>query len=94
MDSQIVTIAIVLTVLVAAIAAPIVTFMWWREKRKRIKLEEDLSRARQAGEKAVEIGRQLLAQKNELAAKVEHMEKRFKPVLDLGAECAALTTQI
>lgn len=94
MDSQIVTIAIVLTVLVAAIAAPIVTFMWWREKRKRIKLEEDLSRARQAGEKAVEIGRQLLAQKNELAAKVEHMEKRFKPVLDLDAECAALTTQI
>ncbi|BCH22578.1 chromosome segregation ATPase [Mesorhizobium sp. L-8-3] len=42
----------------------------------------------------MEIGRQLLVQKNELAAKVEHMERRFQPVLDLDAECDALKERI
>jgi len=59
MDAQISTIATVLAVFVAALAAPVVTFMWWREKRKRAGLEQ-----------------------------------RFKPILDLNAESAALTTQI
>jgi T5orf172 domain/Domain of unknown function (DUF4041) len=65
-----------------------------REKRRRVALEDELSRAKAAGEKAVEVGLQLLAQKNELVAKVEGMEERFKPVLDLDKECAALTARI
>lgn len=59
MDAQNTTIAIVLFVLVAAIAAPGFAFFWWRERRKRTE-----------------------------------MEQRFKPVLDLDAECAAITAQI
>lgn len=65
-----------------------------REKRRRVTLEDQLSGAKNAGEKAIELGRQLLAQKNELVAKVEGMEERFKPILDLDQECAALTTKV
>lgn len=93
MSAQATTLAVALAVLVAALAAPIVTFMWRREKKARVALESDLLSARSGGTKAVEMCRQLLAEKTELAAKVENMERRFQPVLDLDAECAALITQ-
>lgn len=94
MDSQLVTITIVLTVLVAAISAPVVTFMWWKEKRKRTVLDDELSVAREAGQRAVEIGQKLFGEKNAFAAKIHQMEQRFRPVVDLDAECAVLNDKI
>lgn len=94
MNSQIATIVIVLTILVAAIAAPVVTFMWWKEKQKRTALDEELSVAGEAGQRAVEIGKKLFGEKNALAAKVAQMEQRFRPVVDLDAECAVLNDKI
>lgn len=94
MNSQIATILIVLTILVAAIAAPVMTFMWWKEKRKRTALDEELSVAREAGQRAVEIGKKLFDEKNVLAAKIAQMEQRFRPVVDLDAECAVLNDKI
>lgn len=94
MNSQITTLVIVFTILAAAIAAPIITFMWRREKKRRLALEKGLSAAKEAGEKAVGIGKKLLAEKTALAAKIAQIEERFRPVLDLDAECAVLTEKI
>jgi len=68
--------------------------MWWRQKRKRITLEEELSVAREVGARAIEIGKKLLAEKSALAAKIAQMEQRFRSVVDLDAECAVLNDQI
>jgi len=94
MDSQSITVVIALTILASAIAAPVFVFMWWREKQKRITLNEELSVANGIGKKAVEIGRKLLADKKALAAKVAQIEQRFRPVLDLDAKCADLNQRI
>lgn len=94
MISPYIALAVALIILVLPFALLFCIVKWTREKRKRVAIEGELSRTKDAGAKAVEIGRQLLTQKNELAAKVESMEERFKPVLDLDMECAALTAKI
>jgi hypothetical protein len=65
-----------------------------REKRRRIALENEWAKIKTAGERAVEIGRQLLSEKNELTVRLKAMEERYKPVLDLDTECAALSAKI
>lgn len=94
MNSETVTIFIVLTTLAAAVAAPVFSFMWWKEKRKRNNLEEEISVVKEAGERAVEIGKKLLTEKNALATRITQMEQRYRPVIDLDAECAVLNDKI
>ena len=53
-----------------------------------------LSDTRTAAERAVELGRALEAEKLALTAKISGMEERFKPVLDLEAECRSISAQI
>jgi hypothetical protein len=94
MISQITTITVVFTALISAISAPVFAVMWWREKRRRLTTAEELSVTREAGERVVEISKKLLVEKNGLASRVAQMEERFRPVLDLDAECAMLKDKI
>jgi len=49
---------------------------------------------RTAAERAVALGRSLEAEKQALTARLKGMEERFKPVLDLEAECRSIKAQI
>jgi chromosome segregation ATPase len=89
-----IALAIALIVLLLPFALLFFVIRAVQEKRRRIELESDRARIEAAGKKAVAIGQQLLSEKNELAARIKGMEERFKPVVDLDAECAALRAKI
>jgi hypothetical protein len=59
---------------------------WARERRRRVALEEELLLKKEEAEKASRAIQELQSQKSELATKIENMDLRFKPILDLDRE--------
>jgi flagellar biosynthesis chaperone FliJ len=90
MESQIAVLATALIILVAAISFPVVAVLWWRQRRRRVALEEELSVVREAGERAIDISRKLHAERKALTTRIEQMENRYRPIVDLDAESEKL----
>lgn len=59
---------------------------WARERRRRVALEEELLLKKGEAEKASRTIQELQSQKSELATKIENLDLRFKPILDLDRE--------
>jgi hypothetical protein len=92
--SQFVAVAIALVVLTLPFFLIFFVIKFIREKRRRRTLESELTKTKDAGTKALEIGRQLQAEKNSLTATVAAMEARFASVLDLDRECETVAKNI
>ena len=94
MVSEYATLAIAFAIVAAAVSAPVWAIFWWRERGRRVHLDEELDIVATAGQRAVEIAQQIHAQRKDLSLKLERLEERFRPVVDLDAECDALRDKI
>ncbi|UXN58105.1 DUF4041 domain-containing protein [Phyllobacterium zundukense] len=69
-------------------------YKYLRERKQHRAVVVELNNKSELAEKALTIGRQLLLEKKELTARLNAVEARFQPVLDLDKEVAGLRAQI
>ncbi|MDV6226963.1 DUF4041 domain-containing protein [Nitratireductor aquimarinus] len=94
MDQQYFTIIGGLALLASPILFAFFAFLYWRTRGRLAKATSDLTELEEKYGKMEAGTRKLLSVKKLLDQRLADMEERFRPVVDLDAECAAVSSNI
>ncbi len=94
MDQNYILVIIALVFMALPFVLTFFIYKYFRERKQHRSVALELNSKTELAEKALTIGRQLLAERRDLQARLTAVETRFQPVLDLDKEVVSLRAQI